>query len=217
MNTIQTILDNFTSAFERGEDPNPQDYLSRITGRDRFVLGEMIDRYLEHDAPPRGYHAGTFAAARATPLMEAVAAAADASTEPWPKLLPRLRQEAKIKRAALVDGLAARLGLAGSERLVGEAYHEMEQGHLTSADVDRSVLEALGELLGTTADALRAAGRAAAPTGASGPALGSALARTAQPAEAHDLGRASRTMPEPSDAEARARVDALFRRGGEGL
>ena len=68
-----------------------------------------------------------------------------------------------LKRADLVERLAAALGAPDKQDKVGFYYHEMEQGLLPSEGVNDKVLEALGTILGQSAEALRQAGRSLLP------------------------------------------------------
>jgi hypothetical protein len=104
-----------------------------------------------------------------------------------------------------VSQLAARLGAQGQQEKVGLYYHQMEQGLIPERGVSDTVLEALGRIVGYTADALRKAGQLPAP----GPPRadeGAAFARA--------------TFGEPAEPAASAapratwdEVDRLFRGG----
>lgn len=105
----------------------------------------------------------------------------------------------------------------------------MEQGRLPASGVSRRVLEALGQLLGRSADALRRAGEGigtvvggagAAPSGAA--AFTRAVRRGLEtpPDDAPPGGRAEGTPPAPASPAERAKeewdeVDELFRGGSE--
>ena len=75
-------------------------------------------------------------------------------------MLPRLRDRAGLKRSELVERLAAALGVSDRQDKVAGYYHQMEQGLLPAQGVSDRVLEALGQIVGETAQALREAGRA---------------------------------------------------------
>ncbi len=83
----------------------------------------------------------------------------------WPALLPRLRNRAGLKRSQLVERLASALGTGDKTDKVAVYYHQMEQGTLPARGVSDRVLEALGQLVGETAQALRSAGRAVTAAG----------------------------------------------------
>ena len=122
-------------------------------------------------------------------------------------MLPRLRDRAGLKRSALVDRLAAALGVEDRREKVAGYYHEMEQGLLPAAGVSDRVLEALGRIVGETAQALRDAGRALTPSGEGPAAPAAAFARRAyaEPAGAPSPG----TQPPPAGEW--DEVDELFR------
>ena len=66
----------------------------------------------------------------------------------------------------MVARLAAALGFPDREAKVARYYHAMEQGTLPADGVSDRVLEALGRIVGESAEALRAAGRTLAPPAA---------------------------------------------------
>ena len=177
MSTTNETFAAFCAAFERGERPNPNDYIVLVSGPDRLALDAMIDHYLTYDAPTRPYEAATFAESQQTPLMQRIgqiatepAAERDAE-EGWATLLPALRQRAGLRRGELARQLAVQIGLQGHENLVDEAYHEMESGGLSAETVKEPVLVALSRLLDSTVETLRRAGQAMAggtPPGATG-------------------------------------------------
>ena len=109
-----------------------------------------------------------------------------------------------MRRSDLVTQLAAALDLPGREEKVGAYYHAMEQGTLPSAGVSQRVLEALGRLVGESADVLRRAGEAtSAPPAGGAPAF----ARKASAPAAAPATRARVQRP------ARDEVDELFTSG----
>jgi hypothetical protein len=124
----------------------------------------------------------------------------------WPVLLPRLRNQARIKRADLVAELAARLGAQSKQEKVASYYHEMEQGRLPASGVSDSVLEALGKIVGYGKDALRSAGGMPAPGGRS-PEAGAVYTRTTR-SEEPEKEAVAPARPEEWDE-----VDRLFRAG----
>lgn len=87
----------------------------------------------------------------------------------------------------------------------------MEQGLLPSAGVSDRVLEALGQIVGETVEALRDAGRVVGGTGGPPAAAAAAFARRA-------LGEESAVAPSPAGMESPAadewdEIDELFRGG----
>jgi hypothetical protein len=126
--------------------------------------------------------------------------------------LPRLRDRAGLKRAELVERLAASLGVSNRAEKVARYYHEMEQGLLPAKGVSERVLQALSQITGETVDALRDAGRAiggAAP-GAGPAAAPAAFARHGYP----EAAAAPPGAPSPAGrAEEWDEVDELFRGG----
>jgi hypothetical protein len=157
MDDLNRLIEEYKAAFEAGEgDPRP--FLERAAPADRALLAALIDAFLEE--APRRASAGHPGASRATDEVERTLAG---TAGLWPALLPRLRGRARLKRAEVVSQLAARLGAQGQQEKVGLYYHQMEQGLLPESGVSDTVLEALGRIVGYTAEALRKAGQLPAP------------------------------------------------------
>ena len=127
-----TLFDDFAARFARGERPDARAYLARA-GESADELGTLIDRFLERVPPP--------------------AASDDAITlaQEWVaghSPLVGLRAARGLRREEVVDHLIAALGLDRAKReKVGGYYHELENGLLDWARVDRRVWEALAEKL----------------------------------------------------------------------
>jgi hypothetical protein len=153
MTEVDLLFSAYVTAERAGEDPDPREFLGRVSGPARDELGALIEGHLER-APRRGFDAERYRGSRA----EDVVASLTGPSGAWPALLPELRDEAKLPRDAVVQRLAAALGVSAREAKVHRYYHEMEQGLLPSSGVSRRVLEALAAILGTSAEALRRAG-----------------------------------------------------------
>jgi hypothetical protein len=221
MTSVETLLSQFIAADRAGGDaPDPQAYLDQLQGTDRAELDLLIDEYLAR-APRRAFDAQAFAASPARALTDDLIQALDGQAGTWPALLPRLRHRARLSRAQLVTALAQALGVPGKEAAVQAYYHEMEQGTLPAAGVTDRVLEALAALVGSTQQALRAAGEAIVPPPASqafsapapsgAPPARAAFARKAQP----DLAFMMEEPPPPpaspgTGSPDTSDVDALF-------
>src|SRR5207302_466645 len=93
--------------------------------------------------------------------------------------LPRLRDRIGLKRGELVRQLASALGVGNRSDKVAAYYHQMEQGLLPASGVADRVLEALGQLVGESAQALREAGRVVRPPGEAAAPAAAAFARHA--------------------------------------
>jgi hypothetical protein len=202
MDDLNRLLTEYKEAYRAGEgDPRP--FLDRAGPADRALLAALIDAFLE-EVPRREYSEGALGGAAGAVTDEVHRTLAGASGL-WPALLPRLRGRARLKRAEVVAQLAARLGAQGEQEKVGLYYHQMEQGLLPESGVSDTVLEALGRIVGYTAEALRKAGQLPA----AGPPRtdeGAAFARA--------------TYGEPAEPSAAAprrevwdEVDRLFRGG----
>jgi hypothetical protein len=208
MAEVERLFAQYKEAHQAGEgDPRP--FIAQVSGLDREQLAALIDAYLEH-APRRELDRAGFRESPAAAVAEGVQRSLAGSSGMWPALLPRLRAQARLRRADLVAELAARLGAQSQQQKVAAYYHEMEQGLLPSSGVSDSVLDALGKIVGWSRDALRRAGEMPAPGGApSEPAPGAVFARTSRRDQAED-GEDTVGPPPPAEWD---EVDRLFRGG----
>jgi hypothetical protein len=205
---VDRLLSEYKEAHRTGAEADPRPFLARASGDDRALLTALIDAYLLQ-AQRRPFDAGTFASSRAAPVAEDVQRALAGAGGLWPALLPRLRGRARLRRAELVAQLAARLGAQSQRDKVGLYYHQMEQGLLPERGVSDTVLEALGKIVGYTAEGLRKAGQMPAP----GPPRadeGAVFARATYGDPAPPPAAVERDRP----AEEWDEVDRLFRGGG---
>ncbi len=161
MAQVDELLSEYKEAHRAGSgDPRP--FLSRAQAADRALLAALINGYLEN-APRREFDRDGFLESAAAPVAEGVERSLAGAGGLWPALLPRLRAQARVKRADLVRELAARLGAQSQQDKVASYYHEMEQGLLPAEGVSDTVLEALGKIVGVAAESLRKAGSLPAP------------------------------------------------------
>jgi crotonobetainyl-CoA:carnitine CoA-transferase CaiB-like acyl-CoA transferase len=154
MSAVEERFAAFTSAWERGEDPDPAAVLADASEDERPALGAMIAAYLS--ANPR------------TDVPEEVVAAraADAASEPplaWPELLPDLRRQARVTRSALVRRLAAALGFPEATEQVEEHVHGLETGRLPAGRVRPAVVAGLASILDVPESLLEAGRRIGRP------------------------------------------------------
>src|ERR687896_2335613 len=148
MNDVERLLAEYKEAPGSGGEADPERFLSRLSGVEREQLSGLIDAYLER-APRREFHAAALRDSSAAAVADSVQRTLPGSAGLRPVLLPRLRNQARIKRADLVAELAARLGAQSKQEKVASYYHEMEQGRLPASGVSDSVLEALGKIVGS--------------------------------------------------------------------
>src|SRR5215217_2069928 len=134
MREIERLRELFIAEFEAGANPDPREYLAQLEGADQRELEVLLDSYLAQ-APRRAFDAARFAASPARVLVDDVEQSLSGVAGTWPVLLPRLRNAARLRRAELVQRLAARLGVSGREGKVERYYHQMEQGLLAPAGV----------------------------------------------------------------------------------
>jgi hypothetical protein len=205
MSEVERLLAEYKQVHRSGGDADPSPFLARTSGVEREQLAALIDSYLER-APRRGFDAAAFRESPAAAVADSAYRSLAGSAGLWPVLLPRLRNQARIRRADLVAELASRLGAQSKQEKVASYYHEMEQGRLPASGVSDTVLDALGKIVGYGKDALRNAGQMPAPGGPP-PEAGAVYARTTRvPAEAE----APAAPAEPEDWD---EVDRLFRAG----
>jgi hypothetical protein len=207
MTQVDELLREYKQAHRAGSgDPRP--FLSRAPAADRAVLAALIEGYLE-DAPRREFDREEFLESAAAPVAEGVQRSLAGAGGLWPALLPRLRAQARVKRADLVRELAARLGAESQQDKVAGYYHEMEQGLLPAEGVSDTVLEALGKIVGVAAESLRKAGSLPAP---GPPRMDEATVFTRRALAAADVAAppmAAQTVED--EAEEWDEIDRLFR------
>ena len=213
MADLETVLKQYIAAHRAGEEADPRHWLARVEGRDRALLAAMIDTYLER-APAPEWDPEAFRQSGLAPLAERIESSLHGQAGTWPAVLPSLSHKARLKRSDLVARLAAALGVPDRQDKVGSYYHEMERGLLPAEGVQDRVLEALGSILGQSAEALRAAGRATAP-GPRGDVAGTAaFARAARSDPEYKVDAVSAPPAEPAATEDEwDEVDRLFRGG----
>lgn len=207
MSDVERLLAEYKQAHRGGGHADPSPFLARASGVEREQLAALIDAYLQR-APRREFDSARFRDSRAAAVADSAHRAMAGSAGLWPVLLPRLRNQARIKRADLVAELAARLGAQSKQQKVASYYHEMEQGLLPAAGVSDTVLEELGKIVGYGKDALRNAGRMPAPGGPA-PAPGAVFTRTTRLGGPPDEAGAGI----PAEPEEWDEVDRLFLSG----
>jgi hypothetical protein len=208
MGDVQALLREFIEEDRAGGPADPRAFLERAEAADREELEALIDGYLAR-APRRPFDRAAFARSPARAVADELGRALGGVSGTWPALLPRLRHQARLRRAEVVARLAAELGAQEHQRdKVARYYHEMEHGTLPAAGVSDRVLEALGRVVGVTAERLRAAGSEAGGA-AAGPAPAAAFARVGSPdPEYADAAALSAGAPGPQEPQ--DEIDALF-------
>src|SRR4051794_41645212 len=109
MTDVHRLLEAFI-AEDRSGLADPAGYLARLEGADRAGLEALIDAYLAR-APRRAFDRAAFEASAAGGVVASLAG----SSGTWPAVLPRLRDQARLRRAELVARLAAEAGAGGPE------------------------------------------------------------------------------------------------------
>jgi hypothetical protein len=213
MSDVDRLLHEFAERYRAGEPVDPDELLSRVEGVERRELEALIDAFLAR-AARRPVDPEAFAGTRAAEVVDSLSRSLSGSSGLWPTVLPRLREQARLRRQEVVDRLAAALGVEGSEEKVARYYHQMEQGRLPAPGVSDRVLEALGSVVGQSAAALRRAGEGLEP---GGPSTGEAAAFARVTSPAADYAGEGLPSPGVSTESSRAsewdEVDELFRGG----
>jgi hypothetical protein len=172
MTDVEQLFTEYVAQHRAG-DADPRPFLSRAEGGERIELAALIDGYLAR-SPGREWDAEAFKGSPAQLAAEQIAGGWDleeggeAGAEEalgWRELLPALRNQAQVMRRELVAKLADAVGHPGEAGRIGAYYHQMETGKLPAEGVSNRVLEALGGILGESAERLRAAGSVVHPGG----------------------------------------------------
>ena len=149
MTDVAHILGEFIAAWNAGERPRAADYLERVPPAERDDLADQIRTFMLI-APEPEYSEAAWAEMTAHPSVAAAAAAAfEAEPEPWPSLLPRLRERAGLS----VRQVADRLGFGDRDKAAAR-LEQMERGELDARRPTRGLLERLAGVLGVDPDAL---------------------------------------------------------------
>ena len=210
MADVDRLLREFKDEHARSGAGDPQRYLDLVGGRDRVTLETLIEAYLA-SAPRRAWNEAEFEASGAAPLVQGIEQSLAGAAGTWPALLPRLRARAQLARADLTARLAEALGVGDRQEKVHRYYHQMEVGRLPAEGVSQRVLDALGEILGESGDALRRAGAGMAGPGRETEQV--AFARTAPAADFDEAALAGARERREPDADEWDDVDDLFRSG----
>ncbi len=215
MPDVDTLLSEYIADHSSGGKADPRDYLAQVEGADRRELEALIDAYLLR-SPGKAWDPKAYAGSRAEAMAERISAdwGDESVAESWRELLPALRNRAELLRRQLVERLAAGIGHPEQTARVEAYYHQMENGKLPAEGVSDRVLDTLGEILGESAERLRAAGRIAiAGQADAGKAIAFARKAVQDPAYGdHTETVPGQASPAESDPEAAA-VDELFTGG----
>jgi len=180
MTDIALLLAEYIAEHRSGGEADPSVYVARASPEARAELAALIDTFLTR-APRSAFDEQQAMGSAAERTVEEIQRAITGQSGLWPALLPELRNRAGLKRSDLVSRLAGLLGVPNRTDKVARYYHEMEQGLLPSQGVSERVLEALGQIIGESAQALRDAGR---PLGA--PLAGESVAGATSRSEEWD-------------------------------
>jgi hypothetical protein len=206
MSDVERLLAEYVAERGAGGEADPRAYLTRVPPEQRAELAALIDAYLVR-APRAPFNPVAFRGSGAERTVDELERALGGQSGLWPATLPGLRARAGLKRSELVGRLAAALGVGDETSKVAGYYHQMEQGILPAQGVSDRVLDALGQIVGETAQVLREAGRSLGPPRPQTPAPESAFARHATGEWDSNPESAG---PPSSGTEEWDRVDELF-------
>lgn len=213
MTDVDALFRQYVEEHRSGGPADPLDYLARVEGTARAELGALIDGYLAR-ARRQAWDPEAYERSGAPDLVDTLGRALGGAGGLWPARLPQLRHQAELSRSELVERLAGSLGVRAGALKVRDYYHRMELGSLPAEGVSERVLEALGRIVGVSAEQLRRWGRALEP-GAGDSAESAVFARLATP-DPEQQGPAPETpgvAEEAPPAEEWDEVDRLFRGG----
>lgn len=159
MADIDRLIEEFAADHEAGRAVDVAQFLDRVDPSRRQELADRLDRYLMA-APTRRWDPEAFEGSLAQRASDRVYESIEGVSGSWPELLPRLRNQARIKRRELVERLAGSLGFAAEPQVakVGDYYNRMEHGRLPAAGVSSRVIEALAGILGVEAERIAGSG-----------------------------------------------------------
>jgi hypothetical protein len=136
---LTSLFDEFATRYAAGEQPDAREYLERA-GDGAGELARILDAFLQRAPAPE-------------PDEEAVAMMGAWIAGEAP--LVHLRASRGVRREQVVESVMRMLGLDPAKRTkVARYYHELENGFLSSARVDRRVLEAVAQALRTKVEDL---------------------------------------------------------------
>jgi transcriptional regulator with XRE-family HTH domain len=154
MADVDALFEEFVARYHAGEEPDALEYLEQA-GDEAEALAAMIAALVEAARVPP-----TTESAR-TRALEVATVAAVAESD-FAAALSALRRQTGDTRARFSRRLAEALGVAHKAAKVKRYYADLENGLLAPTSLQTRVVEALAELLDTSAevvDAARASGR----------------------------------------------------------
>lgn len=159
MSTTEQVLSDFIDAWNAGRRPRVIEYLARVPeGAVRDELADRISTWLEL-APTPDYSQATRAEIRAEPIVRRVHEAVGEDAGLWPAVIPELRARAGLSVTDLAARIVQRFVLGGGNaQRTADYLQRMERGELEASRVSRRLLDALGEMLGSSGRALANAG-----------------------------------------------------------
>ena len=214
MMSIDHVLGQFADAWKRGERPDVDEYLAKVSSADRPALERAIDSWLDI-APAPDYDEVTLAEIRKEPTLVAALEAAAATEYPWSTRVALARRRAGLRLGDLAARVSETFGFSADQTSRTEDYlRRLEDDQLDERRVSRRLKDALATALGAAGEGLAAPQVPIVPRPAAAP---SGLFRS-DPGTPSDesimddleiLSRAAATpAPEPMDE-----VDRLFRGG----
>lgn len=211
MSSIDEILSDFITDWNRGRRPEVLDALGRVPeGPERDELAEQLEAFLLI-APAPALDDSQRAEIRASPAVQAAFAAVDHPAGAWPQVLPGLRVRAGLSVSELASRMLAKVGLAaGQDERAADYLQRLERGELRADGLSRRLIRALGDALEIGQEGLADLGGAFAAR----PAPAPGIAFRAAPGQADawlegQIHRRSLEALEPA-AAAQDELDRLF-------
>jgi transcriptional regulator with XRE-family HTH domain len=204
MSNVDDILGRFIDAWNAGERPDVDAYLSRAAGdAERDELAASITTWLQI-APTPDYDDAARAAIAQEPALRSALEQAALLRAPLSQRLPALRRRAGLAVRDVAAGLVAVFGVDDERRAAGY-LQRVERDELDPGRLSRRLLDALATILGADRDELAPPAVATA---------GSAFFRSDEDADewiAEDIDALSRAALAPApDSTPMDELDRLF-------
>lgn len=152
------ILSEYIDAWNAGQRPDVDDYLSRAPAEERAELADQLVTFLSF-APTPDYSDAALDAIRAEPIVAEALAAPGERGGLLPSLLAGLRVRFAMSTSQVAGELVAVLGLPSDRQEKTASYLDrLEHGELEPTRVSRRVFDGLARVFGVPRDQLEGAG-----------------------------------------------------------
>ena len=165
MSRVDELFVEYVGAHRGGGRVDARVFVDQLGGAERAELTALIDGVVAR-RPRREFDPEASQNSHAQVVAEALHRSLHGRAGLWPAVRAATAQPGAGRARGAGGGLADALGVANRAEKVEHYYRQMERGGLPAAGVSDRVLDALAEVVGTTPQVLREAGR---PVVARGP------------------------------------------------